>query len=178
MPFKTLEICNSSKINTQFWSRFSTRWLWGGTGNKPVTSHLVVPRINFLRSAKGYNAKLIQSTLNVCICQSCSTLFRNIHPEFSATVYYRFPTGWKQKSKATHLIKRWFPGFDYICSLFERGKFQCMVGTQQCYKRRAVPLTCSADFSNNLSKKPMLCIASFLERDFFPKASPLCSVLT
>lgn len=88
--FKTLETGNSSKINTQFWSWFSSRWLWGGTGNEPVASHLVVPRINFLRSVKGYNTKLIQPTLNVCICQSCSILSWNVHLVFSVIVSMSF----------------------------------------------------------------------------------------
>jgi len=85
---------------------------------KPVASHLVVPRINFLRSAKGYNAKLIQSTLNLCICQSCSIL-----PHIFCNCFHVFPMAEKQTQEVFHIKKCWCPRLDDICPFFGRGKF-------------------------------------------------------
>lgn len=63
LMFQTLEMDISSKINVIFFFFlkliFNQMTLRGGNGTNPAISHLVVPRINFPRSAEGYNAGLI-----------------------------------------------------------------------------------------------------------------------
>lgn len=146
----------------QFWSWFSSRWLWGGAGNKPVPSHPVVPRINFLTSAKGYNTKLIQSTLNVCLCQLRSILSRNVHSVFSFILSGSFP--WqKNKPAKSYVLKKkkksWFPKFEDVCPCFGWGKFS---------------------FSGNLSEDNFCILwwGFFRNQLLLSKASPLCSALT
>lgn len=91
---------NSSKINMWFWSR----WLWGGTGEKPVASPLVFPRINFLRSAKGYNAKLISARTKCLRLPFVFHSFRNAHPISSVIVSVSFQ--WqKNKTEKSYNLK-------------------------------------------------------------------------
>lgn len=59
--FQTLEMDISSKINVIFFLKliFNQMTLRGGNGTNPAISHLVVPRINFPRSAELIHVKCL-----------------------------------------------------------------------------------------------------------------------